>query len=76
MQSVEAIYQNSVMPLPLGDKIRLAKIIMEHVTEESAAAGGGLTALELLDDIDRQGLFRDSNEVDEFLKTERKSWEN
>ena len=75
MQSVEAIYQNSVMPLPLGDKIRLAKIIMEHVTEESAA-GGRIKALELLDDIERQGLFKDADEVDKFLEAERGSWEN
>ena len=76
MPSIEAIYQESVKPLPLSDKIRLAEIIMEHVNQESPSSNGALSALDLLEAETHEKLFKDSEDVDQHLKSERESWEN
>ena len=76
MPSVETIYQEIVLPLPPGDRIRLAKVIMEHANQETLHANGRLSALELLENLDRERVFPDADSVDEHLKAERESWDS
>ena len=76
MPSIETIYQEIVLPLPPGDRIRLAKVIMEHANQEMPSVNGSLSALEFLEKLDGERVFTDADSVDVHLKAERESWEN
>ena len=73
MTSVEIIYQESVRPLPVGDQVRLAEIIMERAHRASQDSNRG-SVLELLKSIHAKKLGRTEDEIDDYIKTERESW--
>ena len=72
MPSVETIYQQTVLPLPPDDRIRLARIIMEHEEKDVSRQ----SAYDFLESLSGERLFKDSKAVDEYLRSERDSWDN
>ena len=73
MPSVETIYQESVRPLPVGEQVRLAEIIMERAPRVSQDSHRG-SVLELLKSIHAKKLGRTAAEINDYIKTERESW--
>lgn len=59
----------------MRDQIRLAEIIMEHVALDPRTAGGRTSAKKLLDGLKAAKNGRSSSEIDEYLRTERDSWD-
>ena len=76
MPSVETIYQNSVRPLPIGDQVKLADLIMENVNSESNSPKAKLSVLEILEAHPPKRVFKDASEVDKWLRAERDSWDD
>lgn len=76
MPSVETIYRDTVRPLPVSDQVRLADMIMENVESESSSSEPRRSALDLLNSIHAERIFRTPAEVDEHIRTERDSWED
>ncbi|MBK8467283.1 MAG: hypothetical protein IPL32_15805 [Chloracidobacterium sp.] len=76
MPSIETIYQQTVLPLPPDDRIRLAEIIMEHAREDVPGTNGHRSALELLESLPSEAVFKDTDSVDKHLQSERDSWDN
>ena len=76
MPSIETIYNETVLPLPPSDRIRLAEVIMEHANQDGLSANGNLSALELLENLPRARVFQDVRSVDKHLEAERESWDN
>lgn len=73
MQNVETIYQQTVLPLPNSEKLRLATIILQSLSQPKTKSQ---SAFDLLQTIEKQQVFATSEEVDEHLKSERESWDN
>lgn len=73
MQKVETIYQQSILTLPNGEKLRLAAIILQDL---SNAEQSKQSALDLLQDLPNTRIFSSSKDVDNYLKAERESWDN
>jgi hypothetical protein len=73
MQSVETIYQQTVLPLPSSEKLRLATIILQSLSQNETKSQ---SALDLLQTIQNERVFATSQEVDNHLKAERESWDN
>lgn len=73
MQSAETIYQQTILPLPNGEKLRLATIILQDL---SNAEKSKESAFDLLQNIQNNRVFNSSEAVDEHLKAERESWDN
>ncbi len=76
MPSVETIYQESIRPLPKVDQKRLAELIMENVNGGTRSTLTKRAVLDILDDHPVKRVFKDSTEVDEWLRTERDSWDD
>jgi len=74
MPSVETIYQESIRPLPVSDQVRLADMILENVDVQPETEK--LSVLEILDAHPVKRVFKNSNEVDEWLRAERDSWDD
>jgi hypothetical protein len=75
MPSVETIYRETIRPLPVDDQMRLAEMIRENVGQKERSSKPKRSALEILQSINVKPIFRTSAEVDEYLKTERDSWD-
>lgn len=75
MPSVETIYQESIRPLPVVDQVRLAELIMERAPKASQNSNR-VSVLELLQSIHAKKLGRTAAEIDEYIKTERESWDD
>jgi hypothetical protein len=73
MQNVETIYQQTVLPLPSSEKLRLATIILQGLSQPQTTSQ---SALDLLQNIKSERAFATAQEVDEHLKSERESWDN
>jgi hypothetical protein len=73
MQNVETIYQQSVLPLPSSEKLRLATIILQSLSQPQLKSQ---SAFDLLQNLQNDKLFATTQEVDEHLKSERESWDN
>lgn len=73
MQNAQEIYQQSVVPLPDSEKLRLATIILQDLSDSDRPSR---SALELLQTLSNEKIFASPAEVDEHLKTERESWDN
>ena len=73
MQNVETIYQQTVFPLPRSDKLRLATIILQSLSQPQNKSQ---SAFDLLQTIEKTQVFATSEEVDQHLKSERESWDN
>lgn len=76
MPNVETLYQESVRPLPLRDQIRLAELILERAAGESRKPGKKGSALKILEGLKIERPARSSAEIDEYMKSERDSWNN
>lgn len=76
MPSIETIYEQTVLPLPLSDRIRLAEIIMANANREVHSTNGKRSALQVLETTAGERLFKDPAAVDEHLKSERDSWDD
>ena len=76
MPSVETIYRETVRPLPVEDQKRLADMILENVENETRSLKPKRSALDILRSIQVERAFKTSAEVDEYLRTERDSWDN
>lgn len=76
MPSVETIYRETVRPLPVEDQKRLADMILENVENETRSLKPKRSALDILRSIRAERAFKTSAEVDEYLRTERDSWDN
>jgi hypothetical protein len=73
MQSVETIYRQTVLPLPSSEKLRLATIILQSLSQPETKSQ---SAFDLLQSIENERVFATSEEVDNHLKAERESWDN
>ncbi len=73
MQNVETIYQQTILPLPSSEKLRLATIILQSLSQPQTKSQ---SAFDLLQNIQNERVFATTQEVDEHLKAERESWDN
>ena len=73
MQNAQTIFQQMVLPLPNSEKLRLATIILQSLTDSEKPAQA---AFDLLQTIQNNQVFASSEEVDKHLKAERESWDN
>ena len=75
MQNAQSIYQHTIVGLPSSEKLRLATLILQDLSEENGAIYQ-TSALELLNNLPSERVFDSAEEVDRHLKTERESWDN
>ena len=75
MQNAQNIYQETVVRLPNNEKLRLATLILQDLTE-GQNADKKTSTLELLENLPPEKIFDSAKAVDEHLKTERESWDN
>ncbi len=75
MPSVEIIYQESIRPLPVSDQVRLAEMIMERAANPPHDRNRR-SVLEILESIHARTPGRSAAEIDEYIKTERDSWDD
>lgn len=73
MQNVDSIYRQTILPLPKNEKIRLATIILQSLSDET---GKKTSALDFLENLQVEKVFKSADEVDRQLKAERESWDN
>lgn len=74
MQNAQNIFQETVVRLPSNEKLRLATLILQDLTEENNRINQ-TSALELLSNIPETRVFNSPEEVDRHLRTERESWD-
>lgn len=75
MPSVETIYQETVMPLPVVDQMRPAEMIVKRAAKARQYRDRG-SILKLLKSIHAKKLGRSAAEIDESIRTERDSWDD
>lgn len=75
MQNAQSIYQQTIVRLPSSEKLRLATLILQDLSEENGTINR-TSALVLLDNLPEVRVFNSGEEVDRHLKTERESWDN
>ncbi|MCY7376294.1 MAG: hypothetical protein LH472_10035 [Pyrinomonadaceae bacterium] len=75
MQNAQNIYRENVVRLPNNEKLRLATLILQDLSDVSDS-GNKKSALELLESLPAQRVFNSAAEVDSHLETERESWDN
>ncbi len=73
MPNAQTIYQQAVLPLPASEKLRLATIILQDLSNGERQSQ---SAFDLLQNLSNERVFASSKEVDEHLKAERESWDN
>ena len=73
MQSVQTIYQQTILPLPKSEKLRLATIILQSLSDDTEKT---TSALDFLENLQIEKVFKSADEVDRHLKAERESWDN
>ncbi len=73
MQNAQTIYQQTILPLPNSEKLRLATIILQNLSKSERNTQ---SAFDLLQSIQSERVFASTQEVDEHLKAERESWDN
>ena len=74
MPSVETIYRETIRPLPVDDQMRLAEMIRENV--ETRSSKPRRSALDIIESIRAKTPARSAAEIDEYLRTERDSWDD
>ena len=75
MQNAQTIYRENISRLPDSEKLRLATLILQDLSGENGARKE-TSALDLLEGLPSARGFNSSREVDEYLKTERESWDD
>jgi hypothetical protein len=73
MQDVQTIYQQTVLPLPDDEKLRLATIILQNLSAETEKSA---SALDFLENLQIEGVFQNAEVVERHIKAERESWDN
>ncbi len=73
MQNAQTIYQQTILPLPDSEKLKLATIILQNLTNDER---NSQSAFDLLQSIQNERVFISPQQVDEHLKAERESWDN
>ncbi len=73
MQNAQTIYQQTVLPLPNDEKLRLATIILQNLSAETEKSA---SAFDFLENLSTEKVFRDAEAVEHHLKRERESWDN
>ncbi|MDQ6786163.1 MAG: hypothetical protein M3033_05010 [Acidobacteriota bacterium] len=73
MQNARTIFQQTILPLPDSEKLKLATIILQNLTNDERKSQ---SAFDLLQSIQNERVFSSPQEVDEHLKAERESWDN
>lgn len=73
MQNVQTIYQQTILPLPKSEKLRLATIILQSLSDDTEKT---TSALDFLENLQIEKVLKSADEVDLYLKAERKSWDN
>jgi len=75
MQNAQNIYRQTIVSLPNNEKLRLATLILQDLTDENGA-GKQTSALEFLENLSQEQVFDSAEAVDRHLKTEREFWDN
>ena len=73
MQDVQTIYRQTILPLPNNEKLRLATIILQDLSSGEKPSS---FALDLLQSLPDEKVFRSPEEAGDYLKAERESWDN
>lgn len=73
MQDVQTIYRQTILPLPRSEKLRLATIILQNLSNDEKPSA---SALDLLQSLPVERVFNSPEKVNEHLKAERESWDN
>jgi hypothetical protein len=73
MQDVQTIYRQTILPLSKSEKLRLATIILQDLSNDEKPSA---SALDLLQSLPDEKVFNSPAEVNEHLKSERESWDN
>ena len=76
MPSVETIYRETIRPLPVDDQRRLAEMILEHATDETQNPVRRRSVLEIIESARSSTPGRTAAEIDEYIRTERESWDD
>lgn len=74
--SIETIYRETVRPLPVDEQIRLADMIREKVDSERRSSKARRSALDILESLMAETPPRTAAEIDEYLRSERDSWDD
>jgi len=75
MQNAQNIYYQAIAGLPSDEKLRLAAMILQDLTDENGMSEQ-TSALEFLENLPQEKIFNSAEEVDRHLKTERESWDS
>ncbi len=75
MQNAQSIYQQDIIRLPNSEKLRLASLILQNLADENGTKKQ-TSALDLLENLPAARSFNSAFEVDEYLKSERESWDD
>ncbi len=73
MQNAQTIYQQTVLPLPNDEKLRLATIILQNLSAETEKSA---SAFDFLENLQVEGVFQNAEVVERHIKAERESWDN
>ncbi len=73
MQNAQTIFQQTILRLPDSEKLKLATLILQNLTNDERESQ---PALDLLQSIQNERVFSSPQEVEEHLKAERESWDN
>lgn len=73
MPNAQTIYQQTISPLPDNEKLRLATIILQNLTQEVEKK---ISTLDFLSNLPNERVFDNAEAVDRHLKEEREGWDN
>ena len=73
MQNAQTIYRQTIFPLPNSEKLRLATIILQNLSNE---VENSVSALDFLGNLQTERVFDNVESVEQHLKSERESWDN
>lgn len=73
MQNAQTIYQQTILPLSASEKLRLATIILQDLSNESDK---NVSASDFPESLPTERVFENAEAVQRHIKTERESWDN
>ncbi len=75
MSTAQQHYATNIRCLPPTERMELAALILNDLTQEKSAPRPSTFALDLLETLPGGRLFKTAEEADEYLRQERESWE-
>lgn len=75
MQNAQEIYTSSVSQLPRDERLRLAAMILTELTHSETDVKPRQSIRQMIQEMPAGRLFKNSAEADEYLETERDSWD-